>query len=127
MRLGERSGGGVMSGDDWGTLEGTRLGLESNGFREIEHAPRNPLIKTGARVRNAGEQYQAAVNHGTATVVAVMRRGSDERPDSWELSWGRPNVEVIVERDPARVSFGSPKYTTWADYGTALALDCEVS
>lgn len=105
-------------------LRDERESLESSGFREVEFAPKNPGIKPGARVRNRGEQYDKAIWHGTAIVVAVLRRGTDEKPDSWEQSWGRPNVEVIVERD--REQFGS-KFTSWADYGTELALDAEVT
>ena len=95
--------------------------LESGGFREIDCAPRDPEIRAGRRVRNWGEQYYAALVDGTATVVKVMRRGADETPDSWGREWGRPNVEVIVERDQKRIDRGAARYACWADYGTVAA------
>lgn len=87
---------------------------EALGFHLIEGAPRTPEVRAGARVHNRGEQYPTARENGTATVVAVMRKGTDEHPDSWEKSYGRPNVEVIVEHDRGHL-------TVWADYGTYLA------
>lgn len=101
------------------TVEELRAELESNGFRDIPHHPKNPQLRVGARVRNYGEQYARAEQYGTAFVRAIMRRGTDENPDSWERSYGRPNIEVIAERDPefAR-SFGA--LSTWSDYGTVL-------
>ena len=104
------------------SLESVRRDLESRGFREIPEHPRYPDLRPGARVHNRGEQFDAALFDGTSVVVTLMRRGTDERPDSWEQSWGRPNIEVIVERDDARVGFGAPKFTCWADYGTMLAI-----
>lgn len=88
---------------------------EANGFHLIDCAPGTPGIRVGARVHNRGEQYLKAAVDGTATVLAVMRRGSDEQPDSWERTYGRPNVEVIVLRDRDH------SVTAWADYGTRLA------
>lgn len=88
---------------------------EANGFHLIDCAPRTPGLRVGARVHNRGEQYLKAAVDGTATVLAVMRRGTDEQPDSWERTYGRPNVEVIVwcDRDD--------RVTAWSDYGTRLA------
>lgn len=107
------------------TAESVIRDLEENCFRVIPSAPGRPELRAGARVRNYGEQYSAAIFDGTAVVLAVMRRGTDEQPDSWERSWGRPNVEVVVERDEARAALGMPKFTNWADYGTVLALGRE--
>lgn len=87
---------------------------EAFGFHLIDSAPRTPGVRVGARVRNRGEQYPSAHENGTAVVLAVMRRGADEHPDSWERSYGRPNVEVIVRHDRDHI-------TAWADYGTYLA------
>lgn len=87
---------------------------EELGFHLIESAPRTTGVRVGARVRNRGELYPSAHEDGTAVVLAVMRRGTDENPDSWERSYGRPNVEVIVRHDRGHV-------TAWADYGTYLA------
>lgn len=95
-----------------------RADLEADGFREIAEHPRRSDLVVGARVRNRGEQYPKAMQFGTAVVVAIMRRGTDEHPDSWERTYGRPNIEVIVECDADR-SF--PGATSWADYGTHLA------
>jgi hypothetical protein len=94
--------------------------LERDGFARIDCAPRTPGIAEGARVHNAGEQFDRAWTVGTATVVAVLRRGTDERPDRWEQKYGRPNVEVVVQRDPDRLDFAD-EFTCWADYGTWLA------
>lgn len=105
------------------SLDEIRKELESNGFCEIPVGPRNPALQAGDRVRNAGEQFNRAYEQGTATVIAVMRRGTDEAPDSWERSWGRPNVEVIVERDRGHDGADGVRYTTWAHYGTALAAE----
>lgn len=104
------------------TAESIQAELEARGYRKVDSVPKRPALKPGARVRNYGEQFSPAFTDGTATVVAVMRQGTDEVPDWWERSWGRPNVEVIVERDDAQVGFGAPKFTNWADYGTVLAL-----
>lgn len=95
------------------TLEHQLLQLTRNGFVEIEQAPRNPLIRAGARVHNRGEQFDRAFTEGTATVVKVLRRGTDEKPDSWERRYGRPNVEVVVQRDDGM-------FMSWADYGTEV-------
>lgn len=89
----------------------------AKGWTLIDHVPHESDIRSGARVHHQGERYGAALNQGTATVVAVMRRGSDECPDSWERSYGRPNVEVLVESD--RYEEGT--YRWWADYHTSLA------
>jgi hypothetical protein len=105
------------------SLDEIRKELQSDGFREIPVGPRDPALRVGARVRNAGEQFNRAYQQGTATVIAVMRRGTDENPDSWERSWGRPNVEVIVDRGVDRRDLTVPRYTNWADYGTALAAE----
>lgn len=103
------------------TAEAKIADLERGGFRQIECSPREPELRAGARVRNYGEQFHEAITSGTATVVAVLRRGTDERPDSWERSYGRPNIEVVVDRDPAHRDFG--RYTVWSDYGSPLALE----
>ncbi len=91
--------------------------LERDGFQHIDEAPRTPGLRVGARVHNAGERYVEAYTHGTATVLAVLRRGTDEKPDLWEKQWGRPNVEVVVQRDRDEPP------TCWADYGTHLASE----
>lgn len=103
------------------TAEDIIASLTRDGFRHIDEGPRTPGLKVGARVSNRGEQYHRAYTEGTATVVAVMRRGTDERPDAWEQSWGRPNVEVVVQRDQRLVDRGDAEFTCWADYGTNLA------
>jgi hypothetical protein len=101
------------------TVEAHRADLESRGFRVIDCSPRNPDLRPGARVRNYGERWHEAIVEGTATVAVVLRRGTDEKPDSWELTYRRPNIEVIVERDPDRRDFGA--ISVWSDYGSCLA------
>ena len=86
----------------------------ADGFDHYEH----DHLKPGVRVRNRGEQYDTARQWGTAEVVAVMRK-----PGSWERTYGRPNIEVLVRRD--RADFGSD-LTWWADYGTFLPEGCWV-
>jgi hypothetical protein len=101
------------------TVEARRADLESRGFRVIDHGPRNSDLRPGARVRNAGEQWYEAIVEGTATVALVLRKGTDEKPDSWERTYGRPNVEVIVERDAEHRYFGA--ISVWSDYFSPLA------
>ena len=96
--------------------------LADRGFEMIDDAPKDPAIRAGARVRNYSERFPSAYQRGTATVVAVMRRGSDARPDSWEMSWGRPNVEVVVERDAGEEN-AHRRAASWADYRTASVED----
>lgn len=72
---------------------------EYNGFR------------TGRRVRNRGEQYPEAFEHGTAVIFAVLRR----QGSNWELTYRRADVEIVVVRDGGGASH-------WSDYGTYLAL-----
>lgn len=85
---------------------------EVRGFRVIDQHPRRSDLKPGARVRHSAHRWDDAYMSGTADVVAVMRRGSDERPDSWEQQYGRPNIEVIVNHDG--------EITEWTDYHTAV-------
>lgn len=72
-------------------------------------------FKPGVRVRNGGEQYPEARQFGTAVVVAVMRKEG-----SWEQTWGRKNLEVLVRRDPDR----DGSLSWWQDYRTALPEGC---
>lgn len=88
--------------------------LAKDGFVQIETHPTRDDLVVGARVHNSGERYSEARENGTATVVAITRKGTDERPDSWQQSYGRPNIEVVVERD-------NGERVAWADYGTQVA------
>lgn len=88
--------------------------LVENGFAQIDAHPTRDDLVVGARVHNSGERYSEARENGTATVVALMRKGTDERPDSWQQSYGRPNIEVVVERDGGM-------QIAWSDYGTVVA------
>ena len=85
---------------------------KARGFHIIEAHPRRDDLRPGARVRHSSHRWDAAYFEGTADVVAVMRRGTDERPDSWEQTYGRPNIEVIV-RQHLEIS-------EWADYHTEV-------
>lgn len=80
----------------------------ADGFIYHEHEH----LKPGVRVRNRGEQYASARQFGTAVVVAVLRK-----PGSWERTYGRLNIEVLVQRDDGSL-------TWWADYGTFLPEGC---
>lgn len=104
-------------GGDW-DLDSFVAEQRKYGFQAIEMHPHWPELKVGTRVHNRGEQFYSARNAGTATVAAIMRRGTDDRPDSWEKSYGRPNIEVIVMHDRGYV-------TSWADYGTEIARGVE--
>lgn len=87
--------------------------LTENGFTRIDAHPTRIDLVVGARVRNSSERYASAIHVGTATVIAIMRKGSNDSPGSWEQSYGRPNVEVVVRRDTGVV-------IAWADYGTVV-------
>jgi len=102
------------------TVEEYRAAITEQGFHEIERCPDNPEIASGVRVHHRGERYLEAEMKGTATVVAVFRRGTDEAPDNWEQTYGRPNVEILVEFDQER--YGT-RFAYWADYGTVVARD----
>jgi hypothetical protein len=73
-------------------------------------------FKPGVRVRNWGEQYDTARQFGTAVVEAVMRKEG-----SWEKTYGRLNLEVLVRRD--RPDLGN-ELMWWQDYRTALTEGC---
>lgn len=90
-----------------------RTELEARGYRDIEE---HNGLRVGARVRNYGEQYYAAISKGTGVVRALMQRD----PSSWSNEWGRPDIEVLVERDKSHRDDGS-RVGRWADYGTVLA------
>lgn len=102
---------------DWESLESVIKSMTDHGFAQIEHSPRNPALRAGARVHHIGENYFEAMSQGTATVVSVWRRGTDEQPDSWERQYGAPNVEVIVRRDD---SHPMPGLHLWANYHTVV-------
>lgn len=107
------------------TAEELISGLIGRGFDLVDHAPPLEGLREGARVRNTSEQYDRARAEGTATVVAVLRRGTDERPDSWEQSWGRPNIEVVVARDADQPRVVHGRFTAWADYSTVLVAGAD--
>ena len=101
-----------MDDPDNCTAEQILSNLESRGYRQV-HAF-NELIP-GARVRHVGEQYTDAIIHGTARIIAVLQKPSS----SWEMSNDRPDIEVIIQRDPERVR-GMPAVAQWADYHTVV-------
>jgi hypothetical protein len=69
--------------------------LHDQGYRDIEQ---HDGLRVGTRVRHRGEQYPEAFRDGTGVVIALT-----ERPDSsWSLSWGMPDVELVVLRDTPR-------------------------
>lgn len=88
---------------------------DSPDLRTVEALAQRRLV-VGARVCNEGQRWYEARNQGTGTVRAVLHKPFD----SWEKTYGRPNVEVIVERD--EVLFGSA-VATWSDYGTHVAYE----
>lgn len=83
-----------------------RAELERGGYREI---PEIDGIKPGDRVRSYGEQYSEAHRSGTAMALAVMC--------SDRLIQGRPDIEIIVERDNPWLP-GMSRVTNWAGYHT---------
>lgn len=60
----------------------------------------------------------AASCEGTGTVRAVMERA----PSAWSASYGRRDVEVIVQRDALKVEQGYAEFSAWADYGPCLVM-----
>lgn len=90
------------------TIEETIQDLMSRGYKRIDHK----RLPVGARVRNRGEQYHAALWKGTAVVEAVLRNEGS----SWERRYGAPDIEVVVTRDDGTVG-------QWANYGTVVAFD----
>lgn len=82
--------------------------LEAHGYFRIEE---HDGVRAGARCRNRSEQYPEAYDNGTATVLALM-----QRTGSWSQTYGRPDIEVIVERTRG----GETTVTAWQDYRTAL-------
>lgn len=93
------------------TVEEALADYLKRGYVEVEE---HKGIKPGARVRNSGEQYPKAYRDGTAVVRHVLLKD----PSSWSNTWGRPDVEVIVERDKPRI--GTSTLGMWSDYGTCL-------
>lgn len=98
-----------MSAAHTAELDTALAPMLADGFGHWDHEH----IKPGIRVHNRGEQYPEARQWGTAEVVAVLRK-----PGSWEKTWGRLNIEVLVRRDRD----GSLSW--WADYGTRLIEGC---
>jgi len=97
-------------------IERLRADLRENGFTELEEFG---ALHPGRRVHHVSQEW-ARGGDGTATIVHVLRRGSDEKPDGWEQKWGRPNIEVIVRRDEPQ--FGR-LVGTWTDYHTVVVVD----
>lgn len=83
------------------------------GFAVVGTHPNRPSLRGGARVRHSSHRWGDAIAEGTGEVVTVMRRGTDEAPDSWEQQYGRPNIEVIVRMFDGEIS-------VWADYHTEV-------
>ena len=82
---------------------------QAEGYQEI---PEYKGIKPGQRVRHLGHRYTEAYRDGTATVLAVMQKD----PSSWAQTYGRPDVEIIVQLDKP-YDPESP-VRTWSDYQT---------
>lgn len=88
--------------------------LAAAGYVDL---PEHNGIKVGARVRHVGHQWPSAFTEGSAVVRAVMGHGSSR----WARSYGRPDVEVIIEFDkggPHTVLDGCLTYV--ADYHVEL-------
>lgn len=83
--------------------------LASRGYVEITDHER---LRAGLRVRNRGQQYIEAQEHGTATVLAVMEKVGS----SWAQTYRARDIEVVVKRDDGSVG-------TWANYGTDVAWE----
>jgi hypothetical protein len=93
-----------------GTFEEQYRELTSYGYKDIDEIKG---ITVGARVRHGGEQYPEAFRKGTATVRAIMEKD----PSPWARSWGRRDIELIVERDKPLLE-GMTHFYQWADYHT---------
>ena len=102
---------GFATYEDFCTLKSA---LEESGYQEIPRWRRR--LEIGTRVRHAGEQFPAAYDHGTAVVLAIMRKF-----DSWEAAYSTADVEVIVIRDKP-ITASSSLVTTWASYQTYEVL-----
>lgn len=95
-------------------FDSMRASLVASGYRDIKE---KDGLRVGARVRHRGEQYYEAYATGTAVVRAIMERD----PSSWSVSYGRRDIELIVERDVPMLPDMSP-LGQWADYHTVLVV-----
>lgn len=86
----------------------------ANGWALIDHVPQRPGILAGARVHHLVQTSASAHAKGTATVAAVLRHRTEERPDWWIQKYGRPSIEVLVKVDTPS---GSSAYRWWPDHG----------
>ena len=55
-------------------------------------------LRVGSRVRLSGERWTEAQEFGTGAVERIFHKPNS----SWERSYGRPDVELIVKRDQPR-------------------------
>lgn len=92
-----------------------RSDLVANGYTDVPDGAHDRL-RVGARVRHRGQRWPEALDHGTATAVAVMERASS----SWSQRYGTRDIEVIVLRDDTSHGFATG---VWASYGTDLARE----
>lgn len=70
-------------------LDEMRAKLHAFGYVDIEQ---HGDLRPGTRIRHAGQRWPEAYEHGTGVVLALT-----ERPNSaWSLSWGRPDIEMVV-------------------------------
>lgn len=72
-------------------------------------------LKVGSRVRLSGQQWPDAYRIGTGTIERIFHRQNS----SWERSWGRPDVELIVRYD--KPPYEECTHAFVADYHVDLA------
>lgn len=75
-------------------------------------------LRIGTRVRLSGQRWWEACEFGTGAVERIFHKPNS----SWERSYGRPDVELIVKRD--KPSWGpEDTHAFVADYHVAKAYE----
>jgi hypothetical protein len=83
------------------TFEALREELAARGYRDADASDDTSGFAVSNRVRNGGHDFPEAIEHGTATVLAVMVLDQD--------------VQLIVHRDVPLVDDGT-WYAQWPSY-----------
>jgi hypothetical protein len=89
------------------TSEERAADLVQRGYQEVHDAHG---LTVGDRVRLYSEQYRDAYVKGTGNIERIFIR----HPSSWEFTYGRQDIELVVMRD--RPGVFDNDYSYVADY-----------
>lgn len=96
-----------MTTDEAAEAEAMLAQLHADGYRDI---PEHGSLRPGVRIRHRGDQYPQAYDHGTGVVLHV----TEKSPSSWSVSYGAPDIEMVVLYDRPRL--GGSRLSQLAQY-----------